>query len=575
MSREVGGSCRLGSGARARARKPKKPHYIPRPWGKPYNYKCFQCPFTCLEKSHLYNHMKYSLCKDSLSLLLDSPDWACRRAPAAPRSPGPTPDCPSGPADPGRHPRGAELPDNPTSPDLIVTDTLSQHCRVGGPKPGAEGSPGTPAPVAKDAQKGTGLGGLLAESWKPRPGRGPRSSVTVDSAAVGPESGVPCYPPPASSEFPEAQSLQLSLLGVNYPLGPSLFSYLGPSLAAAAHMPFLGSASPLLPPASAFPALQPPEHPTPIPHLYYPLLLEHSLGLQSGKAAPAKAPAPPKGTPGTLAPGLLKVPVPGLVGPWLCGAPRDPGQEGGLELAAQSDPKRKLPLGSRLQPPKAPSRMANFGSQSSLRTGPSVILWPEDKEPGDPETPGPVSPLPQQPSGPMLVVPGHVCEDLTRALGDYARVEQRLGQLAPARGLAPRPLREQLGKIRRELLTIHQVLEQAVRPPDVPLDLSVKRTSSKLPEVTSGAWGQSELGSILVQGAPEPPRVLGPTAAEPFSGHTTKCEADSSVPPPGFPLQVPDDPVIPGGSWGPRGRAGGSWPSEAVSGLQSSPGAEV
>ncbi|KAF6126584.1 proline rich 35 [Phyllostomus discolor] len=519
MSREVGGSCRLGSGARARARKPKKPHYIPRPWGKPYNYKCFQCPFTCLEKSHLYNHMKYSLCKDSLSLLLDSPDWACRRAPTAPRTPGPTTDCPSGPADPGRHPRGAELPDNPTSPDLIVTDTLSQHCRVGGPKPEAEGSPGTPPPVAKDAQKGASLGGLLAESWKPRPGRGPRSSVTVDSAAVGPESGIPCYPPPASSEFPEAQSLQLSLLGVNYPLGPSLFSYLGPSLAAAAHMPFLGSASPLLPPASAFPALQPPEHPTPIPHLYYPLLLEHSLGLQSGKAAPAKPPAPPKGPPGTLAPGLLKVPVPGLVGPWLCGAPRDPGQESGLELAAQSDPKRKLPLGSRLQPPKAPSRMANFGSQS--------------------------------------------------------RVEQRLGQLAPARGLAPRPLREQLGKIRRELLTIHQVLEQAVRPPDVPLDLSVKRTSSKLPEVTSGAWGQSELGSILVQGAPEPPRVLGPTAAEPFSGHTTKCEADSSVPPPGLPLQAPEDPVIPGGSWGPRGRAGGSWPSEAVSGLQSSPGAEV
>ena len=186
----------------------------------------------------------------------------------------------------------------------------------------------------------------------------------MDSAAVGPERGVPCYPPPTSSEFPEAQSLQLSLLGVNYPLGPSLFSYLGPSLAAAAHMPFLGSASPLLPPASAFPDPQRPEHPTPIPHLYYPLLLEHSLGLQSGKAAPAKPPAPPKGPPGTLTPGLLKVPVPGLVGPWLCSAPRDPGQEGGLELAAQSDPKRKLPLGSRLQPPKAPSSMANFGSQS-------------------------------------------------------------------------------------------------------------------------------------------------------------------------------------------------------------------
>uniref|UniRef100_UPI00358E7692 uncharacterized protein n=1 Tax=Myxine glutinosa TaxID=7769 RepID=UPI00358E7692 len=53
-------------------KKPKKPHYIPRPQGKPYNFKCFQCPFTCLEKSHLYNHMKYSLCKDSLSLVGDA-----------------------------------------------------------------------------------------------------------------------------------------------------------------------------------------------------------------------------------------------------------------------------------------------------------------------------------------------------------------------------------------------------------------------------------------------------------------------------------------------------------------------
>ncbi|XP_066134472.1 proline-rich protein 35 [Saccopteryx bilineata] len=575
MSREVAGSCRLGSGARARARKPKKPHYIPRPWGKPYNYKCFQCPFTCLEKSHLYNHMKYSLCKDSLSLLLDSPDWACRRAPATSRPLEPTTDCPSDPADPDRRSRGAQVPDTPATPDLVVTDVLSLHRRVGGPKPEAEGSPGTPPPVAKDAQKGVGLGGLLAESWKPGLGRGPRSMVMADSGTAGPESSAPCYPPPTASDFPEAQSLQLSLLGVNYPLAPSLFSYLGPSLATAAHMPFLGSASPLLPPASAFPALQPPERPTPVPRLYYPLLLEHSLGLQASKPAPAKPPAPPKGSPGTLAPRLLKLPVPGLSGPWPCGTSRDPGQEGGLELAAQNDPKRKLPLGSRLEPLKAPSSMANFGSQNSLRTGPSMILWPEDKEPGDPKTLSPLSSLRQQPSSLVLGGPGHVCEDLTQALSDYVRVEQRLGQLAPARGLAPRPLREQLGKIRRELFTIHQVLEQAVRPPDAPLDLSVKRVPSKVPEVSSGAWGQPELGSILARGPPESPRVLGSTAAEPFSGHTTKCEADSSVPPPALPLPAPDDPVLPGSGWGPRGRAGGSWPSEAVSGLQSSPGTKV
>ncbi|MBN3285356.1 ZN750 protein, partial [Polyodon spathula] len=50
-------------------RKPKKPHYIPRPPGKPFNFKCFQCPFTCNEKSHLFNHMKYGLCKTSINLV--------------------------------------------------------------------------------------------------------------------------------------------------------------------------------------------------------------------------------------------------------------------------------------------------------------------------------------------------------------------------------------------------------------------------------------------------------------------------------------------------------------------------
>ncbi|XP_075034278.1 zinc finger protein 750 [Mixophyes fleayi] len=52
-------------------RKPKKPHYIPRPPGKPFKYKCFQCPFTCNEKSHLFNHMKYGLCKNSMTLVIE------------------------------------------------------------------------------------------------------------------------------------------------------------------------------------------------------------------------------------------------------------------------------------------------------------------------------------------------------------------------------------------------------------------------------------------------------------------------------------------------------------------------
>lgn len=59
-------------------RKPKRPHYIPRPPGKPFKYQCFQCPFTCNEKSHLFNHMKYNLCKNSISLMSQKNAQAAR-----------------------------------------------------------------------------------------------------------------------------------------------------------------------------------------------------------------------------------------------------------------------------------------------------------------------------------------------------------------------------------------------------------------------------------------------------------------------------------------------------------------
>ncbi|XP_006894916.1 PREDICTED: uncharacterized protein C16orf11 homolog [Elephantulus edwardii] len=545
MSREAG-ACRGGSGARAR--RPKKPHYIPRPWGKPYNYKCFQCPFTCLEKSHLYNHMKYSLCKDSLSLLLDSPDWACRRTPLPPRPRAPSPD------------RQGDL-DAPTALERGGCERVSlRHC-PGGPKPGAEGIVATQSPSTRASRKGPGPVGLLGRSWKPGQGGGP--TVGDAAASSGPEGSVPCYPPPTLGEFPEAQSLQLSLLGVNYPLSPGLFSYLGPSLAT--HMPFLAQAGPLLPQAPAFAAPQAPERPTLAPRLYYPLLLEHSLGLPAGKAAPA----PPKTPAGTLASGLLKVPLTGPGGPWPL---RDPGQERETKQTAEDNPKRKLPQGSQLEFQKVPSS-AKFGYQNSLPSGPPAMLWSENKEPSDRETLGSsatlVQPLPSL--GPSS--PAHVGEDLTRALGDYARVEQRLGQLAPSGGLAPRPLREQLGKIRQELLHIHRALERAVRPPEVPLDLSVKRGPTKGLEPSVRAWGSPKLGSEPHQGTPDPAGTLGPvTPSEPFSGHTTKCEADSSVPPPSHSLPAPED-STPGGGWATYGAPGSSRTPEAV--LQVSRGSEV
>ncbi|XP_042361026.1 zinc finger protein 750 [Plectropomus leopardus] len=67
----------------AQERKPKRPHYIPRPPGKPYKYQCFQCPFTCNEKSHLFNHMKYNLCKNSISLMSQKNGQTARQVKAA------------------------------------------------------------------------------------------------------------------------------------------------------------------------------------------------------------------------------------------------------------------------------------------------------------------------------------------------------------------------------------------------------------------------------------------------------------------------------------------------------------
>ncbi|XP_070704444.1 zinc finger protein 750 [Pempheris klunzingeri] len=84
----------------AQERKPKRPHYIPRPPGKPFKYQCFQCPFTCNEKSHLFNHMKYNLCKNSISLVSKKNGQTARQVKAVAKGvPVKSKDCPSpGPA---------------------------------------------------------------------------------------------------------------------------------------------------------------------------------------------------------------------------------------------------------------------------------------------------------------------------------------------------------------------------------------------------------------------------------------------------------------------------------------------
>ncbi|XP_020862521.1 proline-rich protein 35 [Phascolarctos cinereus] len=711
MSKEVG-SCRLGAAYKPKERKPKKPHYIPRPWGKPYNYKCFQCPFTCMEKSHLYNHMKYSLCKNSLSLLIDSSDWAYKKGhllqpelrlfptpegsrglpkgdlsdPAPPKRPRPGPrPGDSSPAEPGPPSEdGGAFPEeeeeeevaggllrttDPSEgrkagapgetdvgallfgfkdksrepePDFIITDVFSLRNAGGRGRETLSPETDTKPKVGRAPKKPLNTGGLLMEQWRLVAG-GQKSRASVDLTPVGTEGSgiIPCYPPPAYSDYQEAQGLNLSLLGINYPLSPGLFSYLGPTLttgtaathAPIAQMPFLASAAQLLPPPAAaaatatpFQTLQGPERSAFLPRFYYPLLFEHALGTPSGKATDAQ-PAPanlalPAKTPGEMptALGLLKVPMSKAVASWPRSSRRDPVQEVELKagppgtkeeeeeeeeegrcrgsqkeatgsgrtpsseiyrgmlgtssrkaqgalaspMAAMSTLKRKSFFGSGLDFLKDPSGvdslpLGKFDYQRSVPAATPLLPWPKDSDTVSAEVtshglPALDGPPGKPPQGYRPMSPGPIGEDLSKALGDYEKVERRLGQLTTTGGPTQGPLREQLGKIRRELYHIHQALEKATRPPEGPLDLSVKRVPDKGPsppglELEEGGWEETRLETtktpldllLLQLGQPEgrqgssespgvPITVLPPTlATESFYGHTTKCEADSSV----------------------------------------------
>ncbi|KAH0631833.1 hypothetical protein JD844_019684 [Phrynosoma platyrhinos] len=423
MSKDEMG-CKLAPVYKHKERKPKKPHYIPRPWGKPYNYKCFQCPFTCMEKSHLYNHMKYSLCKNSLSLLIES-DWPYKKgnllhpelrllhATEASRARGRQDEpeiCDSVAAAAGtttaklaldgesgeEKPIGTEEtssermsdetnqfqeeeeeeeeemsgltqeadsgdkkdkakdanaagestePDMNTllfrfknqrekafkdsAPDFIITDvfSLKKHV-VKGKEPTSLDLEAKPKPC-KVPKKCPGSSGVLMEQWKLVANGQRRGAASEISAPCQEGNIIPCYPPPAYGEFREPQSLNLSLLGINYPLNPNLFSYLSPSVASNAtphshltQLPFLASTTQLMHPHSAhFQPLQNPERSAFLPRFYYPLLFEHSFASAESKIGTVKPegqqqpvaamPAPSQAKPPVEPPktGLLKVPV--------------------------------------------------------------------------------------------------------------------------------------------------------------------------------------------------------------------------------------------------------------------------
>ncbi|XP_044034472.1 proline-rich protein 35 [Siniperca chuatsi] len=344
--------CKVTSASKHKERKPKKPHYIPRPWGKPYNYKCFQCPFTCMEKSHLYNHMKYSLCKNSLSLLIES-DWPYKKGnilhPEQLR--------------PFQQAHGLQATGKDALEQVTGTEERQRQQRAveeegedresqgqedeeeGGRGEGLEvtaltkeSSSNNRGDAAECATKKTKqpesellmadmlsledqllrarsveveaqlkhyklsktcltAPGLLSEQWRLLASSHTKLAKT-DGAQPRVSSSIPCYPPPPNLvDYQDPTGLNLSMLGVGYPISPSLFSYMNSAIPSAAtgvtaqthaqlaQLPFLASAAQLMHPASSTHtdrAFIP-------PRLYYPFLCEHTFGPASSQSDASKA----------------------------------------------------------------------------------------------------------------------------------------------------------------------------------------------------------------------------------------------------------------------------------------------
>lgn len=288
-------ACKVTSASKHKERKPKKPHYIPRPWGKPYNYKCFQCPFTCMEKSHLYNHMKYSLCKNSLSLLIES-DWPYKKGNILhPEQLRPYQQAhghlqtaakdgleqPTAAEERQRQPRaGEEEEEEAEERENQVMDNDKEgkergQSEGGGAEVGgstketpdsksvetAESSKKRSRPPESERLMADMLSledqllrarsveaqlkhyklskscptapGLLAEQWRLFASSHAKAKVEATQSRVG--ASIPCYPPPSNLvEYPDPAGLSLSMLGVGYPISPGLFSYVNSAIPTAA-----------------------------------------------------------------------------------------------------------------------------------------------------------------------------------------------------------------------------------------------------------------------------------------------------------------------------------------------------
>lgn len=193
-------------GAAPPARKPKKPHYIPLPWGKLLQLQMLPVPLHLPgEVPPLYNHMKYS--RQGLAVPpSDSPTGPGRRTPGhAPASRGHSQAVPVEPLWPCSWisrpaPRGAGF--GPATPDLTHgADVLSQRRQVSS-RQGPRAPPRDTTPEAGDMHKGASL----RASWLNRGSQGAWGRGVRPWALRSPETSVPAIPAQLLGELPEAQS---------------------------------------------------------------------------------------------------------------------------------------------------------------------------------------------------------------------------------------------------------------------------------------------------------------------------------------------------------------------------------
>ncbi|XP_069838204.1 proline-rich protein 35 isoform X2 [Dendropsophus ebraccatus] len=624
MSKDEEAGCKLNSTCKHKERKPKKPHYIPRPWGKPYNYKCFQCPFTCMEKSHLYNHMKYSLCKNSLSLLIES-DWPYKKnsflvpemnlqephtegnqdkQEACDSTGGSTKARQVGEkmtseiqrfleedderpeeeeeevVGQSRKEKSKNIPSSQTTsktetglkgkretmnkegePEFIITDVFSLDGHF-------EKEREEQRFVKASRKTSSNLGASRVDQWKLLTSTLKKAGADTSVGCNG-TNIIPCYPPPTYSDYQEHQGL--SLLGINYPLNTNLFSYLNPTMTSGtAQLPFLASTAQLMhnPHSTHFQTLQNTERSSFLPRFYYPLLFEHAFNtdakIASGKPMNQGQPTntfigtpKPKTPTDPLKTCLLKSEEGNTTISWAPGdklqnqtlAQNKPEGDGKwvpqMKSKIEVSPWEKLNLSRCAKRKPWLDRDGVSEQTSSLMEGERTShnstcspvtpdIWSEKnsilevaackrRRPSEPSS---------EKSEPVVVNASLLIGDLSRTLEEYGKVERKLANLTSDDSGRQRTLGEQLGKIRLELLHIHQALEKASCSHDGPLDLSIKRAED---------MDKEDPEKIPLREDPQTPppiecspkevvkvELLPPELVTCYA-RPTKCEADSSV----------------------------------------------